>query len=202
MSATPSDAPPVSGPAVSGPAEEPAAYVRGATGKFERRQAIRVAAGLWLGLLVVLLVVLSVTAFGDASRRSHLQSNGLPVTVRVTNCLAVASGTGETVSGAMCRGTYTLAGRTREGLVHGMPGTLPAGATVAALVDPAHPSTLSTTRSVTGGRSSWEAFIPAAVTGLILLASLAAIAVRARRRVPLSLIPSAAPMASASRGLS
>lgn len=172
--------PPVVPPAPA-PADEPVAYYRGATGAFERRQAVRVAVGLWLGLLVVLVVVLTATAFGDASRASRLRHDGVPVTVRVTSCLAVASGTGETASGSMCRGVYTLGGRVHEGLVHGMPGTVPAGATVAALVDPAHPSTLSTVRSVAGEHSSWEAFVPAGVTLLILGLSLAAASRRARR---------------------
>jgi Protein of unknown function (DUF3592) len=164
------------------PVDEPAAYFRGASVAFDRRQAIRVMLGLWLGLLALLLVVLSVTAVSDTSRRSGLVRSGVPVTVRVTSCLAVASGTGETVSGAMCQGTYTLDGRTQAGLVHGMPGTLPAGATVAALVDPTHPSTLSTARSVAAARSSWEAFIPAGITALIMLVSLGAIFGRGRRR--------------------
>jgi hypothetical protein len=163
------------------PVDEPAAYFRGASVAFDRRQAIRVMVGLWLGLLALLLVVLSVTAVADASRRNGLARSGRPVTVTVTSCLAVASGTGETVSGAMCRGTYTLDGRTHEGLVHGMPGTLPAGATVAALVDPADRSTLSTARSVAAARSSWESFIPAGITALVLLLSLGAIFGRGRR---------------------
>ncbi|MCL2393685.1 MAG: hypothetical protein FWC87_03265 [Acidimicrobiaceae bacterium] len=171
---------PTAGPPVA-PEDEPAAYFRGASVAFDRRQAIRVAVGFWLSILVVLLVVLSVTAIGDMSRRSRLEHRGTPVTVTVTSCLSVASGTGETVLGASCRGTYTLAGTTHEGLVHGMPGTLPAGTTVAALVDPAHPSTLSTARSVASGRSSWGAFVPAGVTALILALSLAAVFGRARR---------------------
>jgi hypothetical protein len=161
--------------AMTEPEDEPAAYFRGASVAFDRRQAIRVAVGFWLGLLALLLVVLSVTAVGDISRRSRLQQSGVPVTVRMTSCVAVASGTGETVFGAICRGTYTLDGRTHEGLVHGMAGTVPVGAVVAAVVDPAHPSTLSTARSVAAARSSWAAFIPAGVTALILLLSLVAI---------------------------
>lgn len=167
--------------AAPAPADEPAAYFRGASVAFERRQAIRVAAGFWLGLLALLLVVLSVAALGDTSRTSRLQRRGVPVTVTVTGCLAVASGTGETVSGSMCRGTYTLDGRAYRGLVHGMPGTVAAGRSVAAVVDPAHPSTLSTSTSVARGRASWEAFIPAGVTALILSLSLAAIFGRRRR---------------------
>ena len=175
---------PAAGPSEASPsaADEPAAYVRGASVAFDRRQAIRVVVGVWLGILVVLVVVLSVTAIGDTARSSRLQNSGVPVTVRVSSCVSVASGTGETVFGAMCRGTYTLAGRTQEGLVHGMPGTLPAGATVAALVDPAHPSTLSTARSVAVGRSSWGAFVAAGVTALGSIAWLLVSRRRARRK--------------------
>lgn len=156
------------------PAEEPA-YFRGSAVTFERGQAKKVMLGVWLGLLAVLLVVLAVTAVGDTSRRGHLSRGAVPVRVTVTNCVAVASGTGETVAGSMCRGTYVLDGHTHQGLVHGMPTNAAVGTTLAALVNPAHPSSLSTADSVAAARSSWQAFVPAGITALLLVLSLAAV---------------------------
>lgn len=168
------------GGAARGPAEEPVLYARGTSVAFERAQALRVATGAWLAVLVVLLGVLVVSALGDTSRSALLAQRGRAVTATVANCIAVASGTGETTYLASCRATYTLGGQTHSALIHGMSRTVPAGTRVAAVVDPAHPATLSTRASLAGGGASVGAFVPAAATAGVLVASVALIGWRRR----------------------
>lgn len=173
----------VAGPAVAGPAptaDEPVPYSRGTSVDFDRARALRVATGAWFGILAVLLVVLCVSALGDTSRSGLLAQRGKAVTATVGSCVAVASGTGETTYLASCRATYTLAGQTHSALIHGMSRTVPAGTRVAAVVDPAHPATLSSRASLAAGGASVGAFAPAAATAGILALSVAVLLGRRR----------------------
>jgi hypothetical protein len=156
-------------------------YFRGASVEFDRRRAVQVVLGLWIGTLVILLVVLLATAVTQNSRTSQLRQHGVPVRVTVTSCLAVASGTGETVASYDCHGDFTLHGDQYQATIAGSNQYHRAGSVLAGLSDPAHPTTLSLARSVTHPTPAWQSYIAPGVVAVLLAVTLAWL-LRYRRR--------------------
>ena len=123
--------------------------------------------------LLAVSVTLAVEAAGRDSRIDSLRAHGVPVTVRVTDCLGLASGTGITESGFTCRGSFTLGGRTYREVIDGTTALQPSGTTVDAVTVPGDPQILYTARAAAALRVSWTAFVP---PGLLVVAALALLA--------------------------
>ncbi|HEY1486753.1 MAG TPA: DUF3592 domain-containing protein, partial [Micromonosporaceae bacterium] len=121
-------------------------YVRGAAGAGDPRRVLRVAATVAVLCLVVLTIALAVDAVSGYRRAERLVHNGVPVDATVTQCLGIASGTGITVSGYRCTGSFTLAGRPYDATIHGTSDRFDTGDVLVARVDPHDPSNLSVAR--------------------------------------------------------
>jgi N-acetyltransferase len=85
----------------------------------------------------------------------------------------VASGTGETVYGYDCTGTFTLDGHTHTAAIRGNNVSHTTGAVIDGVTDPGDPSILSTAAAVSKSHSSWAPFISPAIALVLLIAAVA-----------------------------
>jgi hypothetical protein len=144
-------------------------YVRGGGVEIDRRRAGRVVLVCCVVVLVGSLIGFTAAALSSNARMSRLKAHGVPVEVTVTSCIALSSGTGETVTGYTCRGSFTLDGRRYTDVIGGT--TLPhrVGQTLRGVSDPQDPALLSTARAVAVARPAWQAFIVPAITLVVLI---------------------------------
>jgi hypothetical protein len=161
--------------------DERIGYIRGGGVEIDSRRATRVVVGFCLVVLVALVIFLTLSAVSKNASIGRLQRHGVPVDVTVTSCVALASGTGATITGYTCRGTFTLHGHRYNEVIGGSIDLHPVGQTLHAVTDPGDPSTLSTARAVRTTHRSWTAFIPAAIA-LVLLVLVLALVLRRHRR--------------------
>ena len=124
-------------------AAPPTAYVRGAAPSALGRplRTSLVAAGL--ATIVAFAAVLAVQTHLQNARLDRLASSGVPVLARITDCYAVASGTGITATGVVCHATFTLNGRSQVAILHGNAAYRRPGDVVRAVTTPSDPSDLS-----------------------------------------------------------
>ena len=145
-------------------------YIRGAGGvTLDSRRVLVVVVGSCLAILAAVAVELGIATVDQNSRNTHLKQHGVAVDVSVTSCIGVLSGTGVTVAGFDCRGTFTLGGHTYTDAIRGSTAPLATGAIVKAIADPDNPSVLSTTQSVAAAHPSWRALILPAVLLVIAI---------------------------------
>jgi len=147
-------------------------YVRGAAGvSVGSRRIVWVVAGLCIGVLALLVVVLTVSAIDQQSRANRLRQVGVPVEVTVTGCMGRASGTGITTTGYTCRGRFVLSGARHEAVIGGSSALRAPGDTLRVVADPLDPTAVATVQSVARPGSSWTAFIAPASLLVALLAA-------------------------------
>jgi uncharacterized membrane protein len=126
-------------------AESSAGYIRGGGGApTDAPRVLRIFAGVCLGLLAAVAVALIVGAVHENSRRHELQHHGVTVQVTVTSCVGTATGTGITVNGFTCRGSFVLNGHTYVDVIRGSSQLLARGSVLTGVADPRSPSVLST----------------------------------------------------------
>lgn len=170
---------PAGPPRATGTSYEPVATLRGATVQVDVRKAARVALGLVLVTLAVLIVVFVVAGIDKNRQIDQLRQDGVPVTFTVSNCQGLLGGSGSNGAGYACRGTYQLSGRTYD---EPLPGTalFAPGAVVRALAVPGEPGLVSPVSIVDNEHASWNVFIlPGALFVLLLLVPV--VIVRRRR---------------------
>jgi hypothetical protein len=143
-----------------------------------------VGAVIVLAAITVLLVVLTASADSAAAR---LHRYGVPVQATVTSCTGISSGIGMGIEFYQCRGTFALAGATSEAQIQGSRTKLAAGTSVAALVVPGDPGTLTLARSArssSGGASDYAGGI--SVGAVTVVAGAGLLLWRRRSRRPAS----------------
>jgi hypothetical protein len=151
-------------------------YIRGAGGVEVRGGTVaRVIVGICLTALAILVILVSLETVRQHSRYSRLQRSGVAVDVTVTGCLGLASGTGITVAGYTCKGTFLLDGHRYTDVIGGTSQLYQPGQRIRAVADPARPAVLATPESVARTHWSWTAFVTP-VGLLVLLALLVALA--------------------------
>jgi hypothetical protein len=120
----------------------------------------RVAAVL-AGLAAAALVAVTAYLFFSAASRNaaldRLERFGVPVRATVTGCEGIGDGVGMGTQYYDCYGTWTLAGRSYQGLVHGSRTLRPAGQTLDALAVPGDPASLTVAGSASRARQSYTA---------------------------------------------
>jgi hypothetical protein len=157
-------------------------YIRGGGGvPVARRRILAVVGGSVCVVLLAVSITLAVEAGQRNSRIDSLRAHGVPVAVRVTDCLGLASGTGITEAGFTCRGSFTLDGRTYQEVIDGTTALQPIGTTVDAITVPGDPQVLYAAQAAAGLHASWAAFVPPGLVGLVALAVLAPLLVSSRR---------------------
>ena len=167
----------------SGGPDEPDSYVRGgAAPQINTRRVGQVVAVIWLVALLTVAIVLAVEAAGNNSRHSTLRKHGVAVQVTVTKCLGLLTGTGITVDGYTCTGSFVLDGVTHTATIDGTNLDYPIGSALAGVADPANPSDLATAASVGHNQAAWKSYLGAGGVLLGFLVSLGAIGYWMRRR--------------------
>jgi hypothetical protein len=168
-----------------GEPETETVYQRGAGVTTDARHALRLALAFSCAGLALLLVFLVVGAVREGDRESRLRDHGVAVSLTVTSCLGLASGTGATEYSWDCDGTFTLGGRAYNELLHGSNSHLPVGTVVAAVADPGDPANVTTTAAARANHARGSRWIASAIT-LLLLVLLAVPLVRGRRQASVS----------------
>jgi hypothetical protein len=156
-------------------------YIRGAQAG-ERRRARLVALITYGAVLTGLVVILVVQVMHERSLVSRLHTRGQQVTVTVTACRALASGTGVTASGFRCDGTYLVGGQPRTATIRGSTTLFPIGQTVAVVVDPQQPDEIITVDAAMAPPPVWRSLAIPAIPVLLLVLPGAWLLVRAWRR--------------------
>lgn len=133
--------------------------------------------------LAAVTVGFGVSALHHDAAVSRMKRLGVPVQVTVTGCVAMGTGTAETIDGYQCQGSFTLDGRTRTAPITGTDLRYPTGATLAGVVERDDPGRLATAASVSASRSSLTGFVTPAVSLGLLVVVLAGVAARRRRPV-------------------
>ena len=158
--------------------EQPVDNYRGGTVNVDMRKAGRAVVAVCLVALTVLGAILLVAAIDNNNQITNLKDNGVPVAVKVTGCLGLIGGTGQSAAGFSCTGTYTLDGtqyhQNIPGLAFHTPGTMIRGVVV-----PSDPKLLSTPDQLARQQASWTAFT---VPGLLLLVVVVVLVVLFLRR--------------------
>jgi hypothetical protein len=138
---------------------------RGGTVNVDKRKAAQVVIAVTLVALTVLGVVLLIAAINNNNQIDNLKDNGITVPVKVTGCLGLIGGTGQSLAGFSCSGTYAVGGTVYHQNIPGLAFHKP-GTTIRGVVVPSDPKLLSTPDQLAGQQASWTAFI---IPGLLLL---------------------------------
>jgi hypothetical protein len=156
-------------PTGSTPGDAP--YIRAGGGiEIELSRLVRVAIGLCVLLLVGIVVDLTVSAANQNSRQTKLRQQGVPVELTVTGCLGNGSGSGQTVEGYICRGTYTVGGHRYNEVIGGTTVVHPVGQRLQGVAVPGDPTLVSTANGVASKRSSWTPYITPTILGAVAIA--------------------------------
>ncbi len=165
--------------------DQPVDNYRGGTVNVDMRQAGRVVLAVGLVALTILGVILLIAAINNNSQISNLKDNGVPVAVKVTGCLGLIGGTGQSAAGFSCTGTYTLDGTQYHQNIPGLAFHTP-GTTIRGVVVPSDPKLLSTPDQLAHQQASWTAFIIPGLLLLVVVVVLVIVFLRRSRRVPSS----------------
>jgi MYXO-CTERM domain-containing protein len=147
----------------------------------DARRVGRIAIGLILATLAVLVVVFTLVGVHKNQQADRLHSNGVPVTFTFTSCRGLLGGSGSNFTGYVCHGTYGLDGHTyREQL----PGNdfHRAGSTVPAVAVPGDSALVSPASMVATEHSSAGVFVVPVVLLLVLLVLVGLLLVRRRSK--------------------
>jgi hypothetical protein len=131
-------------------------------------------------VIAVLIVVSFIAAVNGNARTDRLKTNGIPVAVTITNCTGHIGGSGSNAAGYTCYGKYRVHGDRYQEIIGSKTTSSPTGATVRAVADPSHPSTIELASAVAASSSSGSAFIVPSVLA-VLFAALSLVVARARR---------------------
>jgi hypothetical protein len=160
-------------------------YIRGGGGvDVDGRLVVRILLGLFVATLSILVAVLTAEAVHDNAQHVRLHRHGIPVNVTVTGCVGLASGTGITVAGYTCRGSFTVNGRTYDDVIGGSADLHQPGDRLRGVTDPSNPRILATAESVASEHPSRGAFVTPALLLLLLVLIVAFAAWRFRRQAP------------------
>jgi cobalamin biosynthesis Mg chelatase CobN len=164
------------------PSHERIASLRGA-------QAASVGRRFWLRAATVGLVIFAVaialsfaSTLNDHARLDRMKSNGVPVSVTISNCVGNMGGSGSNVAGYVCRGTYTLGGAKYNEIISSMTTFASPGSHVRAIADPSQHGYVALASAIKNATSSAAAFVVLIILAVVFVV-LVALLLRMRRRV-------------------
>lgn len=142
------------------PTEIGATYIRGGAGVRTTDGNV----GRWTAWFVLFtMLAWALGLFGAAIRHDvqvvRLHRHGVAVTATASSCLAIASGTGITQAGFTCKASYGFDGARYTEVVHNTLLQFQPGQRIDAVVDPAHPTTISYANSVKSTSGLWEQYV-------------------------------------------
>lgn len=168
-------------PQPSDASEGPVSTLRGAGAQVDVRTVGKVALGLVMATLAVLVVVFVIVGANKNQQINDLRDQGVPVTFTVTGCQGLLGGSGSNGAGYACRGTYRLDGHTYTGPLPGTAFFAP-GATVHALAVPNDPGLVSPVTIVDSEHASWKVYVLPAILFVVLVLVVGAVILRQRTK--------------------
>jgi len=162
------------------PPEGPVSTLRGAGVDFNGRVVGRVAVGVCLVTLAVLVVVFSVVGAEKNAQITRLRLHGVRVEVTVSGCLGLLGGSGSNGAGYACRGTFVLAGHRYDAAIPGNTLYRP-GSTLPMVSTPGDPGLVALVGAVATERASARVY-PLPGVLLALLVALVGVVLLRRRR--------------------
>jgi hypothetical protein len=156
------------------------ATLRGAgVGTVDTRRVARVAIGIVLATLLVLVVVFAVAGLHRNEQADRLHQEGVPVTFTITACTGLLGGSGTNVAGYTCRGIYSLDGHRYSEQLPGNDFHRP-GSTVRGIAVPGDPALVSPAAMVKTEHSSSGVFVLPAILLLVLVLLVGLLVLRRR----------------------
>lgn len=180
----PTNAAPHEDPMVPYPAhtpDGPVSTLRGAGAQVDGRTVAKVALGLVLAVLAVLVIVFAIAGVDKNQQIDELRGQGVPVSFTVTKCQGLLGGSGSNGAGYACRGSYQLDGHTYD---EPLPGTafFAPGATVHAIAVPSDPGLVSPVTIVKSEHASWKVYILPVILFAAFVLIVAVVVWRARTK--------------------
>jgi hypothetical protein len=159
--------------------DRPVSTLRGAGARVDVHTVGKVALGLVLATLAVLVVVFVIVGYDKNRQINELRGQGVPVTFTVTSCQGLLGGSGSNGAGYACRGTYHLGGHTYN---EALPGTafFAPGATVHAIAVPTDPGLVSPVSIVQSEHASSRVYVVPVILFAALVLILGAVVLRRR----------------------
>ncbi len=161
--------------------DQPIDNYRGGTVNVDKRKATQIVVGVTLVALTVLGVILLIAAISNNNQIDNLKDNGVTVPVKVTGCLGLIGGTGQSLAGFSCSGTYTVDGTVYHQNIPGLAFHKP-GTTIRGVVVPSDPKLLSTPDQLARQQASWTAYIIPGILLLVVVVVLLIVFFRRRER--------------------
>jgi len=150
--------------------DQPVTTLRVATVDVDLRLVARVVVAISLVTLVVLAVIFLVAGLHTNSQINRLRQDGVPVSVKVTNCAGLLGGTGSQNAGYVCTGTYLVDGTRYVQTIPGTAVLYPTGSTLQGVVVPSDPKLLSTRAQVEAQHASARVVLLPAILILVAVA--------------------------------
>lgn len=161
-----------------------AGYIRGGAGAaIDLRRVLQVILAISIAGLLAAVVVTTVSAASQNSRRDQLQHHGVPVTVTITGCTGYGSGIAQAVNYYQCTGSYTLDGRSYTEVIGGLRSRVPNGQELSAVALRGDPASVRTTASVAKAGSRFAPYITPIGLGAVAVVLGVGLAYSFRRRV-------------------
>ena len=162
--------------------DAPISTLRGPEVRADVRRTTRIVVGLCLVVLTALVIALFLAGANKNAATSRLKHNGVPVTVTVTHCLGNASGSGAVLTGYTCHGTYLLKGYRYNEVIGGSNQPHLRGDVIQGVVDPDHPTEVTSAHEVATTDPSWRVYIAPIILMIVLILAVAVLVWRVRRR--------------------
>jgi hypothetical protein len=168
------------GPGTDGPVTN----LRGATVEVDVHRTTQIVVAASLVILATLAAVLFVADADKSAQIYTLQDHGVKVDLVVTQCKPQLSGSGSSVGGYSCVGTFELHSKTYHEQLLGTTDDFALGRSIPAIVDPDDPGNVYPAQVVRTTHRTWTAFaIPIVLSILWAALSVSAlIRVMGRRR--------------------
>ncbi|HXY45667.1 MAG TPA: hypothetical protein VEH29_15890 [Acidimicrobiales bacterium] len=162
-------------------APRPVTTLRGAGVEADSRRVARVAVGLCLLVLAVVVVVLFLAGARKNDQITRLRESGVAVKVTVLGCRGLMGGSGSNLAGYACNGTFTIGAHRYE---EAIPGDAfhPPGAVILARTVPSDPALVTPVGLLKTERATGGVFVLPTILLAILGALGGTLLLRRRRR--------------------
>lgn len=123
--------------------------------------------------LLIGIVVGFISASNDRDRTARLKTEGIHVPVKIVTCIGQLSGSGSSVSGYNCQGSYVVAGKSYQEPIGAKTTFSDTGTIVAGIADPTEPTRVVTAVSVEESHTSAAPYVVEAILIVLFIAMLA-----------------------------
>lgn len=154
----------------SGSETNAGATLRGPAGVKIQRRTWHFVSLVGLVIFGAALVVGYLSAANDNARVHRMKSQGIPVTIRVVDCIGNIGGSGSNSAGYTCRGSYQVQRTNYTEIIGSLNSFSAPGTKLPGVADPSRPSTVILASTVRTSTTSDAPYIPLGILTVIFLA--------------------------------